>query len=117
MRISQSSRQKSCEDASHTVPSPPAGAGLSHLGEHTEQEGLVPARAFDFAADGSFVGMCAKHIERELAQNGQVFRSVVFAIARAILVEDDIEDPVQLVLDAPMAAGDGENASGREGLR
>src|SRR5881392_1040502 len=86
--------------------SPPAGSGLSHLGEHRGEEGIVPPCAFDFAAYGRGARMRAESIECQLAQNGEVLRSVVLAVAGAVLVEDDVEDPVQLVLDTPVGAGD-----------
>src|SRR5437667_6722120 len=57
--------------------------------------------------------MRAESIECQLAQNGEVLRSVVLAVAGAVLVEDDVEDPVQLVLDTPMGAGDCQHARWR----
>ena len=46
--------------------------------------------------------------------HGHVLRPVEAAQACEIVVEDDIENPMQPVLDAPMASGDGEKPSRRE---
>jgi len=54
-------------------------ARLSHLGEHTEQEVLVPARALDFWDGCKPCRACAKHIEGELAQDGEVSGPLTFA--------------------------------------
>src|SRR5437773_12582750 len=94
-------------------PPLPRKPGLSHLGEHRGEEGIVPPCAFDFAAYGRGARMRAESIECQLAQNGEVLRSVVLAVAGAVLVEDDVEDPVQLVLDTPMGAGDCQHARWR----
>src|SRR5580700_11532154 len=95
----------------------PTRAGLSHLGEHREKEGVVPASVLDFAAYGSLVGMRAKNVECELAQNSEVFGAIVSAVAGAVFVEDDVEHPVQAVFDAPMGARDGQDPRRRPGLR
>src|SRR6266480_6995517 len=73
------------------APTLPTRAGLSHLGEHRGEEGIVPPCAFDFAAYGRGARMRAESIECQLAQNGEVLRSVVLAVAGAVLVEDDVE--------------------------
>src|SRR5207245_5074671 len=88
----------------------PLVAGLSHLGEHRGEEGIVPPCAFDFAAYGRGARMRAESIECQLAQNGEVLRSVVLAVAGAVLVEDGVEDRVPMVLDTPMGAGDCQHA-------
>src|SRR5882757_10805304 len=74
--------------------------------EHGEQEGVVPARALDFATDGFGVGMGLEDVEREPAQDSEVLGSVVLSRAVAILVEVDVEYPMELVLDAPVTARD-----------
>ena len=61
-----------------------------------EEEGVVPASAFDLAAGGALVGIGAQEIEGEAAQPGEVFRGVV-------LVHDHVEHPVELVFDLQWA--------------
>lgn len=43
-------------------------------------------------------------------------RSVILAVSGLVLIHDHVEHPVQSVLDAPMAAHDGIEALGREGV-
>ena len=90
----------------------PHGAGLSHMTEHAQEEGVVPPRAFDFLAQGRGRGVTADQIEGELSEDSKVLGRVVFASSVAILVEDDIEYPMQLVLDPPMGAHDAQQLLG-----
>src|SRR5579872_743228 len=84
----------------------PFTAGLSHMTEYGQKEGIVPAGAFDFAPNGSAVWMGSQDIESEPAESGEVLGSIVLARAIAILGEVDVEHPMELVLDAPMAASE-----------
>lgn len=77
--------------------------------EEGGEEGVVPSGSFDFAFDGALVGVGAQGIEGEFAQDGEVLGGVVRAAARGVLVEVDIEHPVELVLDGLMGAGDVEH--------
>src|ERR1700737_2789715 len=88
----------------HDVPASPQGAGLSHVAEEIEKEGVVPSGTFDFLAQGYSVWMRANDIECESSQDREVLWSIVFSGSFAILVEQDIEYPMQPVLDAPMTA-------------
>ena len=80
--------------------------------EHAQEEGVVPPRAFDFLAQGRGRGVTADQIEGELSEDSKVLGRVVFASSVAILVEDDIEYPMQLVLDPPMGAHDAQQLLG-----
>src|SRR5665811_1403655 len=55
-------------------------------------------------------------IESELAQQGQVLGTMILAVSGLIFVHDHVEHPMELVLDAPMAAHDVIEAFRREGL-
>jgi hypothetical protein len=58
------------------------------LAEDGSGEGVGPSGAFSFSSDRD-VGSCAfEDTEGEFAQDGEVFRAVVFAVSGAILVED-----------------------------
>ena len=85
------------------VPSP-LWAGLSHVADEIEKEGIVPTGAFDFLTHGYPVWMRSNDIESESSQDREVLRGVVFSGSVAILVEQDIEHPMQSVFDAPMTA-------------
>ena len=77
------------------------------MSDEVEEEGVVPSGAFELGAQGCFgIGMSADDVEGEPAHDGQVCRSVVFATARQILVENDVEWPVQGILDGPVGADD-----------
>ena len=57
--------------------------------------------------------MSASNVERKSPQNGEVGGSMVFSAPRLILVENDVERPVQDVFDAPMFANDAQQFCGR----
>src|SRR6266700_854104 len=84
----------------------PQAAGLSHLAEHAEQEGIVPASPLDLLAHGYAAGVDAKDIDSKPSQDGEVLRGIVLPGPIAVLVEDDVENPMQLILDRPVAARD-----------
>ena len=61
--------------------------------------------------------MSASDIERKSPQNGEVGGSVVLSTSRLILVENDVERPVQGIFDAPVLARDAQQLRGRIALR
>src|SRR6185437_5113764 len=90
----------------------PCAAGLSHIGEEGEEIILGPACALDLSAQRGRVVVAAQDVESEPAQDGEIWGSVVLSGAVAILVENDIEGPVQAVFDAPMFAHDAQHLGG-----
>src|SRR5882724_4808401 len=88
-------------------------AGLSHMAEGGHEEGIVPASPLDFAAQGCAVWVSSQDVESEPTQDGEVLWSVVLPCPIAILGEMDVKYPMELVLDAPMAAGDVQQPLGR----
>lgn len=89
-----------------TSSPPRAGPGLSHLAEHAEEEGIVPAGTLYFAPDRGAVRMSPQNVEGELAEDSEVLGGIVLSGSIAILVEMNVEHPMKLVLDAPVTAGD-----------
>src|SRR5882757_9929771 len=88
-------------------------AGLSHVQEHIDEEFVVPGGAFELASQGRLcVGMSASDIEGKSPQNRKICGSVVLSASRLVLVENDIERPVQHVFDAPMLANDAQQFRG-----
>src|SRR5439155_2239290 len=67
-----------------------------------DEKGIVPPCTLDFSAHRSGARVGAEEVEDEPAQDGQVLRGVVFSRSAAVLVQDDIEHPMQLILDRPM---------------
>lgn len=86
-----------------------SGAGLSHMAEHGEEEGVVPSGALELLLHGALGGMVSCNVEGELSEQGEVLRGVVLAAAGAVFVEDDVEHPVELVPDGPVGPGDVEH--------
>ena len=74
--------------------------------EHTQEEGIVPSSALDFLTERRCSRVGAYDIESEPSEYREILGSVVLSTSIAILVEDDIEHPMQLILDAPMRAHD-----------
>src|SRR5262245_11401687 len=81
-------------------------AGLSHLTEHAEEEGIVPAGTLYFASDRGAVRMGPQYVEGKLAEDSEVLGGIVLSGSIAILGEMNVEHPMELVLDAPVTAGD-----------
>src|SRR3954447_16216403 len=57
-----------------------------------------------FASDRSFVWVGTQDIERDATDQREVLWCVVFTCSGCVLVEADVQVPMQLVLDAPMRA-------------
>ena len=80
------------------------------MAEEFEEEGIVPSGALEFETQGGGrVGMGSGDIEGKASEYGKVGRAVVLSVAGQILVEDDVEGPVQAIFDAPMSANDAQN--------
>src|SRR5262245_9967523 len=86
------------------APTLPWKAGLSHMSKEFVEEVFAPHRATHFAADGSGERMRSQDVLREPADYGKIFWRVVFARSRVVLVEYDIENPMEVVFDAPVGA-------------
>src|ERR1700676_2386241 len=80
------------------------------VGRH--EEGIVPASPLDFAPHGCAVWVSSQDVEGEPTQNGEVFGSVVLPRPIGVLGKMDVEHPMELVLDAPMTAGDVQQLAG-----
>src|SRR5437867_13264891 len=92
---------------------PPCGAGLSHVAEEIEEESIVPSCALELGSQGDFcVGMSAGDIEGEAPQDGEVGWGIVLSIARQVLVEHDIERPMQAIFDGTVCAHDAHDILG-----
>ena len=71
-----------------------------------QQKGIVPAGPFDFAAYRGLKRKRLEDIECDLSHEGKILWRIVFSRAIAIFGKMDVEDPMQLVLNAPMAPSD-----------
>lgn len=93
----------------------PTGPGLLHMAEQGEEEAVVPTGALDFSTYRGGTRTRSKDVEREPAQDGEVLGGIVHSRPVAVLVEVDVEHPVQLVLDGPMTARDLQQSLGGHG--
>src|ERR1044071_8666248 len=85
-------------------PLPPCGVGLSHMDQSIEKEGFAPSGMEHLVAHALRPGRCLQDVDCELAQDGEVLGGMIFAGAAGVCGEQDIEDPMEIVLDAPMGA-------------
>src|SRR6266542_2902161 len=83
------------------------------MAEKLDEEGIFPSGALDFSLQGRVVGMTANDVEGEPSQGGEVLRGIVLSGPVGVLGKDDVEDPVQVVFDAPMTAQDLQGFFGR----
>lgn len=75
-------------------------------------ESLVHQGFEAFSLDRSFAWFAFEHVEGESAEDGEVEGGVVFAQAAVVLAEADIELPMEIVLDCPMASDGLEDGGG-----
>ena len=72
---------------------------------------MVPCRLETFGLHAAFEGIFPfKHVGRQVAQDGQIFRAMVFADAAVVFPESNIQAPMQAVFDTPVFSdglGDG----------
>lgn len=99
------------------VRGPAAPCSVSHMGKRGEKEIVVPSCLKHFVADAKRAWRCLQDIDGQLADDGEVFRGAILAAAAGILVEQNVENPVQVVLDAPMRPHDLEQLLGRQQAR
>src|SRR5581483_839814 len=85
-----------------------AREGVEQAGEVVWVEGGLEA----FGREAALGGVGAQEVEGDLAQQREVARAVAGADPAAVLAERDIQDPVQAVLDPPVAADGGGQARG-----
>src|SRR5687768_10910114 len=76
------------------------------MGDSAEEEGVVPSSLEHFVAHANRPRRCLEDVEGELSDDGEVLGAMILAGAAGVLVEQHIEDPVEIVLDAPMGARD-----------
>src|SRR6185437_8055712 len=82
----------------------PRKVGLSHMDQSIEKEGFAPSGMEHLVAHALRPGRCLQDVDCELAQDGEVLGGMIFAAAAGVFGEQDIEDPMEIVLDAPMGA-------------
>jgi hypothetical protein len=80
---------------------------LAKASDHPER---FRFRAADILGPG-----LVEEVEGEAAKDGEVLGAVVAAVAGPVLVEGDVEHPVQAVLDRPVAADSAGGGLGGEG--
>src|SRR6476620_3463599 len=85
--------------------SSPVIPGLSHVSEHIEEVDVVPSGTLELGPEGYLcVGLSAGDVEGQALEDGEVCGAIVLAVSGKVIVEQDVEWPVQAVLDGPMLA-------------
>src|SRR5215216_1002115 len=87
------------------------------MGDSVEEEVVVPSSMEHFVAHAKRPRSCLEDVEGELSDDGEVVGAMILAGAAGVLVEQHIENPVEVVLDAPVGARDVEQLFGRERTR
>jgi hypothetical protein len=77
------------------------GNRISNLSEDFGEECVLPSGPLDLDAQGTLGRLLADEIEGHVAEDGEVVGAVVEAIAGVVLVQDDVEAPVQGVVSRP----------------
>ena len=95
--------------------------GLSHmdfgeLGEDVDEEVVVPTGPFQFATHGPFARFQPRQVQRQFAQQGQVFGTMTFPVSRLVFVAGYVQHPMQSVFNAPMSPHDVVASLRRPGL-
>jgi len=67
------------------------------MGKGGEKEVVVPSCLEHLVADACRTRGYLQGIEGQLADDGEVLRGMVLSAATGVLVEQDIEDPMQIV--------------------
>ena len=68
---------------------------------------MVPARRETFVLDAELLGpLLFEEIKGDVVEDGEVLRRIAGPDPRLILVQGDVEDPVETIFDGPVAAHD-----------
>ena len=86
------------------------------MSKEFEEELSLPSCEFHFAPDGPIEGVGAQDIECDATNHGEILWREVLAGSGVVFVEDDVELPMEIILDAPMSARDFEHAVRWEAL-
>lgn len=70
-----------------------------------EQVVIAPSGSFDLQPHTALAVLAFKRIESQSAQGGKILGRITLAGTALIFLEDNIEDPVEAVFDAPMPTG------------
>ena len=82
----------------------------------SRQKSFRHAARFIFSGDGPVVRLGSQDVEGDAAQDSEVLGSVILARSGVVLMQDDVERPVKLVLDAPVRSHDLQKAARGEGF-
>src|SRR5229473_433695 len=96
-----------------SLPSP-ASVGLSQMSKEVEEEVLSPSSEVHFSAYRSIIGVCPQDVDRDSAYDCKILWPVILAGPGVVLIEDNVERPMQLIFDGPMCPEHFEHALGRQ---
>jgi hypothetical protein len=75
------------------------GNRISDLGENFGEVCVLPSRPLDLDAQGALGQLLPDEIEGHVAEDGEVVGAIIQAISGIVFVHNDVEAPVQAVLD------------------
>src|SRR4051794_34120319 len=84
------------------IPPSPPWPGLSHISKEFVEVSPAQPCEVHFASDRSFIWVGTQDVERDATDQREVLWCVVFACSGCVLIEADVQVPMQLILDAPM---------------
>jgi hypothetical protein len=82
---------------------PPFSPGLSHMSKEFVEELFAPSGELRFSGEGAGVWVGAQDVEGHTPDDGEVLRPIIFTGSGVVLVEDDVERPMQGVTLGPHA--------------
>ena len=83
------------------------------MSHEVDQVLVVPPGFESFVAEGDFLGIGSECVEGEASQDGKIGRCVVVAASGEIFGKQDVELPMELVFDGPVATHRVEQLLGR----
>src|SRR5258707_12910307 len=87
------------------------------MSKEVEEELLFPSSEVHFSAYRSIIGVCPQDVDRDSAYDGKILWPVILAGPSVVLVEDNVERPMQLIFDGPMRPEHFEHTFGRQAFR
>lgn len=83
------------------------------MAEGGEKEVVIPLCLEYSVADARWIRCGLQEVEGQLTDEGEIFRRVILAAAAGVLVQQNVENPVKVVLNAPVGSHDLEQTPGR----
>src|SRR5258707_15518720 len=87
------------------------------MSKEVEEELLFPSSEVHFSAYRSIIWVGPQDVDRDSAYDGKILWPVILAGPSVVLVEDNVERPMQLIFDGPMGPEQPQNTFWRQAFR